>query len=511
LVVTRAGVERLLPLTADLTAELARWIGEWARGASAPTSPRALALWRALVELGAIAAEPASPALAADGLLFAGHANALVASGGARVVLDPYLWPTSPRFPDDYQPVSASELAPTVVLITHSHPDHFAPGSLLRFGADLPIVVPAVERENLLAVDMAARLRELGFREVHELPWHGRADIGGARVTALPFFGEQPTVMEQLHPEVRNQGNTYHVAAGPLRCAFLADAGRDRAGSTAQLMLEAHRALGPVDVLVGGYRAWNLYPAQYLTSSVSRYLLFVPPEQLGVRQQIMNDAHDLVDCGELWGARAIVPYADGGAPWHWEIGLGPRLDQWSEDQDFDPAPDAVLRAARTRSSVHGAGVRSPVPVLLLRPGESLARADGGGFAVRTYERHRWPYPATRPLLRDTVMTVRELIAIARKKVLLRLLAAPEIERLELGVDAADVQRLADGLRRDYGLDSAATMREWMALAGLSADQLSELLYEWASIVKLEEHYEQRIDELADAQIGFGTMREWPRR
>jgi hypothetical protein len=109
------------------------------------------------------------------------------------------------------------------------------------------------------------------------------------------------------------------------------------------------------------------------------------------------------------------------------------------------------------------------------------------------------------------MTVPELIAIARKKVLLRLLAAPEIERLRIDVSAQDVQQLADGLRRDYGLDSAAAMREWMALCGLDADQLSDLLFEWAGIVRLERHYQAQIDELAQGQIGFGTMREWPKR
>ena len=79
-------------------------------------------------------------------------------------------------------------------------------------------------------------------------------------------------------------------------------------------------------LVFSGYRGWQLYPFQLLFSSVSRFLLFVPPSLWSTRQQLMNSVDDAIDVAEGWGARYLVPYADGGAPWYWDIGLGPRLD-----------------------------------------------------------------------------------------------------------------------------------------------------------------------------------------
>ena len=57
------------------------------------------------------------------------------------------------------------------VIVTHSHPDHFDLATLLRLGRATPIVVPEVPRESLLAMDMAARLRQLGFAAVRTRNW----------------------------------------------------------------------------------------------------------------------------------------------------------------------------------------------------------------------------------------------------------------------------------------------------------------------------------------------------
>lgn len=339
-----------LPLSPSLAAELAQWTGAWNVGARRPRTPAAAALWDALAERGALTPDAAPPRALGEGVRLIGHATALVDAGGVRALFDPFVLPRGPHDTDDSRPFTCSELRPDAVFITHSHPDHYDLGALLRFGADLPIYVPQVPRESLLAIDMHARLRELGFRRVHTLAWHTATKLGPLTIRALPFHGEQPTDTEVLHPEARNAGNTY-VVDGPCgRIALLADAGRDGDGDTRQIAADEHAAHGPVDVVFGGYRAWNLRPAQYLFTSVARYLLLVPRAQWGTAQQIMNDAGDLLTTAAAFGAHTVVPYANGGAPWYARIGLGPREDADSSDPNFDPPPQTVVALQARRGT-----------------------------------------------------------------------------------------------------------------------------------------------------------------
>src|SRR6266567_987657 len=96
----------------------------------------------------------------------------------------------------------------------------------------------------------------------------------------------------------------------------------------------------------------------------------------------MNDAHGLLDTAERWHARYVVPYADGGAPWYWQLGLGPRIDtnEHPENIHSDPSPEVVLRAAAWRSNFGSRMIPSPVETLIMRPGESLD-FDANGKAV----------------------------------------------------------------------------------------------------------------------------------
>jgi len=351
-----------------LASDLARWIGEWARQASAPASSPARALFDALdgasaFEMSARKSNRAARLPACDGR-FIGHATVSLGSGAA-VVVDPFLQPTSPSYGLNYQPIAVRQLESSVaVCITHSHPDHYSLASLLRFGADTPIIVPRVARESALSIDMAARLTELGFRHVSALGWNESRRIPGGRITALPFFGEQPTTGERLHPEVRNEGNTYLVETNGHRFLLLADSGRDAAGDAVVFAESMRRRIDSIDVLFGGYRAFPVYPIEYLFSSVPSYLLFVPREAWGQRQRIMYNADELVDLAESWRARYVVPYASGGAPWYGVV--SPEL--------ADPNPEDVLLAARRRAGPPNAPHASPVRVEILRPGD--------GFRVR---------------------------------------------------------------------------------------------------------------------------------
>jgi len=325
---------------------------------------------------------------AAD-MTFVGHNTVLIRSPKASVIIDPFFRSSGEQYPTSYQPLTIHDLGKIdAVLITHSHPDHFDPASLLQFATTTRIIVPALSRETILSAGMAARLSELGFTNCEPLAWDQSLRILDQEIHALPFYGEQPTNLDVLHPEIRNYGNTYVVRTPRYSAAFVADSGHDAAGDVKDIGKEWRRKFGPIDVLFAGYRGWETYPVQLLFSSVSRYMLFVPPRLWKSSLQLMNNIDDAIDLAEHWGARYLVPYGDGGAPWYWEIGLGPRLDDRSfENSAFDPFPERVIERANLRKQKDNA---TALETVLLRPGESIRELPGRASVLRV-DGHIWPY------------------------------------------------------------------------------------------------------------------------
>lgn len=354
-----------------------------AHGLDASAVPPRFRAYVAALEEHQLVGPPAEAEPDGNGITFVGHNTVVVRSAEHAVVTDPYLVTAVTDRPD-YRPVPRRLLGDVdAILLTHSHPDHFDPASILRFDPATPIVVPVVECESILAADMARRLGELGCTDVRPLAWWEATTVGALVVTALPFYGEQPGDGPVLHPEVRNAGNTYVVDTGQPggRVAFLADAGRDHLGDVRDVARRV-AAIAPVDLVFSGYRAWDSHPAQLLLSSVAHFLYFVPPEQWTVRQQLMNGPAEAVEAAEGFGARWLVPYADGGAPWYWERGLGPVLDGTGEERPgFDPFPERVRDAAAS----------SDVEVLLLRPGDGLQLDGRAAPERRRRAGYAWPY------------------------------------------------------------------------------------------------------------------------
>lgn len=365
----------VLELSPQLLGELALYLGEWEQGSTTPTTPIARELWDVLNGYGALV--PVDPEFVPPQLghaTFVGHSTLRLSDGDSNILFDPFLLPKSEIYPPHYQPLSLEDMGqPTAVFITHSHPDHFDLGTLLRIGINTPIFVPEVQRESVLSIDMAGRLRQLGFEQIHTIRWFEESQIGGMRVIALPFYGEQPTVAASYHPDLRNMGNTYLVEYGDRRIALTADSGSDRLGNVKELAAVALDRYGALDTLFGGYRGFGLYPIQYLFSSVARYLPFVPEKSWQVRQKMMCDADDLIDVGEIWQTQRIVPYSDGGAPWFWLRGLGPCLDgSAAHIMAVDPTPEYVATVAAQRSGTPKDGaISSPIQICLLQPGDSL--------------------------------------------------------------------------------------------------------------------------------------------
>ncbi|MCW2241608.1 MBL fold metallo-hydrolase [Azospirillum canadense] len=501
-----AGRGCTVAIGAGLVQELAGWIGDWQRTARRPRHPAAAALFDAIDDAGAFApppnAETDDPEEAPrNRVTFLGHATALVDTGRTRVLVDPFFLAHSPG--GAYRPLPFPRWAVDGILITHSHPDHFHPGTLLRFGPDVPILVPAVDRESALSVDMAHRLRELGFRRVETVTWWQERRIGDALITALPFYGEQPTADAVLHPELRNVGNVWSVAANGRRIAFCADSGRDCAGDTRNVATEDRRRAGPLDALFCGYRSWSLYPVQYVATSVARYALFVPPDLRLVRHTIMNGADEALDIAERWGARTLVPYADGGAPWYWENGLGPVLDRLADPGDhFDPPPEVVTTAAERRAS-HFTAVASPVRVRIARPGDAFDPGDPGVATARR-PGYAWPYDAA-PEPTPQPGPFDEPVLLARKKALLRVLAADAVRAAGLEVTAEQVQAVADTVRRRGRLTRRDDMLAWLAANGLTTDDFSRMMTEWAAALLLEDHFAEEVDRRLHGQMALHAL------
>jgi L-ascorbate metabolism protein UlaG (beta-lactamase superfamily) len=258
--------------------------------------------------------------------VFVGHACVTWTDGDLRLWSDPFFRPKNLRFPLHYQPIAPCDVLETrhAILITHSHPDHFAPGSLLMFPADTPILVPKVTREDLLSLDLVYRLGQLGFTNVKHLAWGETAHLGTFEVTAVPFHGEQP-LGSGARPDrsERMLGNGYRVAsARGLSALILADSGADAWAGAAEAARRIRDICGQTDIVFANHRRWRIYPPQYLTTSVPEFLCFVPDSELAIPQQIMYSPEDLWSVAETLGARHVIPYAMGGAAWFEEIGLG---------------------------------------------------------------------------------------------------------------------------------------------------------------------------------------------
>lgn len=256
------------------------------------------------------------------------------------------------------------------------------------------MLVPAVERESLYSTDCALRLRQLGFTRVEPLRWGEERQVGDTTVRALPFHGEQPTGGEGVYPGLFNEGNTWLVRAPGFSAAFFADAGHDVRGDMRQVCRQV-RQEGPVDVLFCGVRGFRLAPIFFGSTTLEAFLTGVPLEELTRPQQLMAGPEEALEFGELLGARCVVPCADGGAPWYWREGMGPRYpgypgepvagaSRMDENPDADPYPERLEQVRRQR----GHGPES----LLLRPGEALRWRGPQAPEVVRYSGFRWPLP-----------------------------------------------------------------------------------------------------------------------
>ena len=154
-----------------------------------------------------------------------------------------------------------------------------------------------------------------------------------------------------------------------------------------------------MDLVFSGIRGFRIPPLFFAFSTLDPFLANVPLPELVRPQRLMADPREALNWGKLLGARAVIPCADGGAPWYWREGMGPRYPGYpgvpvegastaEENPDADPFPERVLAE---REQMKGAP-----PAVVLRPGEGLTLNRGTARRVKL-PRFRWPFgdaPAT---------------------------------------------------------------------------------------------------------------------
>ncbi len=109
---------------------------------------------------------PSGPDVPEDGVTWMGHASAVIAIGGRRVLVDPLGRGRARR---------AGRL--DGVLITHSHVDHLNRWTLKAVPRDVPLVVPR---------GAGPIVADLGFQRVVEVEPGDHVELGGLDVVAVP-------------------------------------------------------------------------------------------------------------------------------------------------------------------------------------------------------------------------------------------------------------------------------------------------------------------------------------
>lgn len=300
---------------------------------------------------------PKKPAfeLSAPGLYRLQHATLFFRSATTGLLVDPH-------FASSYEPSLKSQTfsygdvghLTDAILISHSHLDHFHLPTLLMFPRSTPIFVPKVPRNTILALDMAALLKQAGFTDVRALDWYApESNVGDFKINVLPFYGEQPLLRERpASPDVRNWGNTYLVESPRFRSWVLIDSGADAAGSMIEVAERIRARFGPIDLVLSNLREFYCRRPDYISGG--SYWLTLNGSQIKRFHEMNGDLITLGPTGvaevcRAVGAKNFLPYA------HW----------WAELNDLAAIEGEVDNVARLRAALMGA----PTEVLSWTVGE----------------------------------------------------------------------------------------------------------------------------------------------
>lgn len=224
---------------------------------------------------------------------YLGHSTFELSDGSATLLVDPFLKPNNPA-----APVTADEVEPTHILITHGHADHFADAIPVakRTGAHC---VAIVEIANYLDAKGVDATTDPNLGGTVEFDWGWVKLVQALHTNTLPGSGESPfspetgTVIGMPSGLVINIGGTtiYHLGD---TCLF------------GDLKLIAERT--PVDVAlipIGGHYTMDRHDAVVAADLISPKLVI--PIHYNTFPPIETDAQAFkADVESQTGAQCVV-------------------------------------------------------------------------------------------------------------------------------------------------------------------------------------------------------------
>jgi parvulin-like peptidyl-prolyl isomerase len=109
---------------------------------------------------------------------------------------------------------------------------------------------------------------------------------------------------------------------------------------------------------------------------------------------------------------------------------------------------------------------------------------------------------------DNEMPAGETLAGARKRILLRLLAEREAQRLGIEISQSRVQELARWFRGRFDLLTRADMEAFLAASGLSLAQFTRTMQAMAALDAVQRHYTAEIEAALPAHRGVMSVRDF---
>jgi L-ascorbate metabolism protein UlaG (beta-lactamase superfamily) len=320
------------------------------------------------------ASDPDEPDM--PGLYRREHASLLIRSTTTSVLVDPARLFSGGRFRGALAPLPR----PNAVLISHGHDDHWHFASLLDAVKDssVPVIVPDVPRRSLLSRSVFSEELKLANQAVDVRAWGAHLEVGDISVEVLPFYGEQPSRdAPGAAAGLRSWGNCYLVRTPQLSALVLVDSGADPDGDMRDVVADAVRRTGPVDVVLSCLRE---FPSPFF-GGLEVYWAALPFSRLqqlyanykeGTLPFTTTGPEGAAELCAIAGARWFLPYAhgyEGGGVPITDIGWG--MDGISEAE--------ILQ--RVRVSARGglaALAWNPGDVAVFRGGslEIVPRAEG---------------------------------------------------------------------------------------------------------------------------------------
>jgi len=302
------------------------------------------------------------PRVDAPGIYRREHASIVVRSRTTTILVDPQGLHCAESSNFGLYPAESSPLELDAIVITHQHNDHWHLPTLLYLAGthDVPIIVPIAPRPNLLTrEDFATSIQQIGLSPL-AMAWHTTTRVGDIEITALPFFGEQPT-RDAPGPAdgLRSWGNCYRFTTPEFDALILVDSGIDPMGNMVDVVRRSVAERGPVDVVLSNCRAFP----DVINEGLAHYSFALPFDR--VRSTFLEHEQGrvaLMTLGEdgvaevcaAARARYFLPYA------HMFPGLGANADGGT--------------VAGVRGALERRGVRTEV--CPWSPGDT-ARFEGG--------------------------------------------------------------------------------------------------------------------------------------